>query len=82
MFVEIFYIYSIIFSEFVHGDFGRTEPSVGDLLGLDDVDILELDVEAVDLAWPPKSGWPAVEERIIRRKILKKRRRSSSEEDL
>jgi tRNA pseudouridine synthase 10 len=32
--------------EFVHGDFGRTVPSVGSLLGCK-ADILQLDVEAV-----------------------------------
>uniref|UniRef100_A0A915HKG2 tRNA pseudouridine(55) synthase n=1 Tax=Romanomermis culicivorax TaxID=13658 RepID=A0A915HKG2_ROMCU len=37
--------------EFVHGDFGRTRPSLGDLLGYK-VDILELDVEKVDFDWP------------------------------
>ena len=44
--------------EFVHSDFGRTNPSVGSLLGLDILDglsILELDVEAIDLEWPPQS---------------------------
>lgn len=30
--------------EFVHGDFGRTKPSLGELVGID-CDILELDVE-------------------------------------
>ena len=30
--------------EFVHGDFGRTQPDLGSLLGVD-CDILELDVE-------------------------------------
>uniref|UniRef100_A0A915EHB2 tRNA pseudouridine(55) synthase n=1 Tax=Ditylenchus dipsaci TaxID=166011 RepID=A0A915EHB2_9BILA len=41
--------------EFVHSDFGRTRPSISTLMGLQlgDVDILELDVEAVDLEWPP-----------------------------
>ncbi|CAJ0586853.1 unnamed protein product, partial [Mesorhabditis spiculigera] len=42
--------------EFVHGDFGRTRPSMADLMGVDkgdEVDILELDVENVDLEWPP-----------------------------
>jgi tRNA pseudouridine synthase 10 len=43
--------------EFVHGDFGRTTPSVGQLMGLEpnQVGILQLDVEAVDLEWPPDS---------------------------
>ncbi|EJD75499.1 hypothetical protein, variant [Loa loa] len=42
--------------EFVHGDFGRTRPSLADLLGVEcgKVDILELDVEGVDMEWPPK----------------------------
>ncbi|CAG9529827.1 unnamed protein product [Cercopithifilaria johnstoni] len=42
--------------EFVHGDFGRTRPSLADLLGIEcgEVDILELDVEGVDMEWPPK----------------------------
>jgi tRNA pseudouridine synthase 10 len=41
--------------EFVHGDFGRTTPNVGEILGIgaENVDILELDVEAVELEWPP-----------------------------
>ena len=33
--------------EFVHGDFGRTEPNVAKILGCD-VDILALDVEVVN----------------------------------
>jgi tRNA U54 and U55 pseudouridine synthase Pus10 len=37
--------------EFVHGDFGRTRPSVGELLGCE-ADILELDVTDVLLADP------------------------------
>ena len=39
--------------EFVHGDFGRTEPNVSQILGCD-VDILALDVEEIDLDWPPR----------------------------
>jgi len=39
--------------EFVHGDFGRTEPNVAQILGCD-VDIIALDVEQIDLDWPPK----------------------------
>ncbi|NXX19489.1 PUS10 synthase, partial [Podargus strigoides] len=38
--------------EFVHGDFGRTKPNVGSLLNRT-TDILELDVESVDVDWPP-----------------------------
>lgn len=41
--------------EFIHGDFGRTKPSLRDLLGLTtgEVDIIELDVEYVNMEWPP-----------------------------
>ncbi|OXB63055.1 hypothetical protein ASZ78_014822, partial [Callipepla squamata] len=38
--------------EFVHGDFGRTKPNIGSLLDRT-TDILELDVESVDIDWPP-----------------------------
>ncbi|XP_043195096.1 tRNA pseudouridine synthase Pus10-like isoform X1 [Amphibalanus amphitrite] len=38
--------------EFVHGDLGRTEPNVGTLLG-GTFDILALDVESIELDWPP-----------------------------
>ncbi|KAM9792217.1 tRNA pseudouridine synthase Pus10 [Neosynchiropus ocellatus] len=38
--------------EFVHGDFGRTKPNLCELLQTD-ADILELDVESVDVDWPP-----------------------------
>ena len=60
--------------EFVHGDFGRTRPSLANLLGVENgevnwnltnflkkpvqVDILELDVEKVDQVWPPKREKP------------------------
>ena len=37
--------------EFVHGDLGRTRPSLGDLLSTE-CDILVLDVTAVELDWP------------------------------
>ncbi|XP_019636602.1 PREDICTED: putative tRNA pseudouridine synthase Pus10 [Branchiostoma belcheri] len=37
--------------EFVHGDFGRTQPSLSTLMHMD-TDILELDVESVDVDWP------------------------------
>lgn len=39
--------------EFVHGDLGRTEPSVCTILNKE-CDILELDVEAVNLDFPPE----------------------------
>ncbi|XP_062612720.1 tRNA pseudouridine synthase Pus10-like, partial [Saccostrea cucullata] len=38
--------------EFVHGDFGRTTPNIGILTGVES-DILELDVQSVELDWPP-----------------------------
>ncbi|KAK5645332.1 hypothetical protein RI129_006632 [Pyrocoelia pectoralis] len=37
--------------EFVHGDFGRTKPSIGDIID-DEVDIIALDVIAIHLDWP------------------------------
>lgn len=41
--------------EFVHGDFGRTTPNLGTLTGVE-CDILELDVQSVELDWPPSLG--------------------------
>ncbi|XP_075059962.1 tRNA pseudouridine synthase Pus10 [Mixophyes fleayi] len=38
--------------EFAHGDFGRTVPNIGSILKTT-ADILELDVESVDVDWPP-----------------------------
>ncbi|XP_072265625.1 tRNA pseudouridine synthase Pus10 [Pyxicephalus adspersus] len=38
--------------EFVHGDFGRTVPNIGSIMKTT-ADILELDVESVDVDWPP-----------------------------
>lgn len=37
--------------EFVHGDFGRTRPSLCDLLNAE-VDIVALDVTSINLKWP------------------------------
>lgn len=37
--------------EFVHGDFGRTKPSIGDIIQ-SEVDIVALDVMAINLDWP------------------------------
>jgi tRNA pseudouridine synthase 10 len=37
--------------EFVHGDFGRTVPNLGQILDAE-CDILELNVDSVDLDWP------------------------------
>ncbi|RGB25704.1 hypothetical protein C1646_801714 [Rhizophagus diaphanus] len=41
--------------EFIHGDLGRTKPSLGDLLDCY-ADILALDVLEVDLKWPPNNN--------------------------
>ena len=38
--------------EFVHGDFGRTIPSLRDLLNIES-DIVGLDVMGVKMDWPP-----------------------------
>ncbi|XP_053568618.1 LOW QUALITY PROTEIN: tRNA pseudouridine synthase Pus10 [Bombina bombina] len=38
--------------EFAHGDFGRTNPNIGSIMKTT-ADILELDVESVDVDWPP-----------------------------
>ncbi|XP_059161155.1 tRNA pseudouridine synthase Pus10-like [Physella acuta] len=38
--------------EFVHGDFGRTSPNMNELL-LAECDIIDLDVESVNVDWPP-----------------------------
>lgn len=43
--------------EFVHGDFGRTKPNLGIILKKE-TDILELDVESVDVDWPPYIDGP------------------------
>ncbi|KAK7488356.1 hypothetical protein BaRGS_00020330, partial [Batillaria attramentaria] len=48
--------------EFVHGDFGRTQPNLGTLLQAD-CDILQLDVTAVDVDWPPMADPVPEEER-------------------
>lgn len=37
--------------EFVHGDFGRTKPSLSDFLNTE-VDIVALDVTGINLNWP------------------------------
>ncbi|KAF6202819.1 hypothetical protein GE061_003224 [Apolygus lucorum] len=43
--------------EFIHGDFSRTKPSFGDLLGGVQVDILALDVTDIALDWPPSVSY-------------------------
>lgn len=43
--------------ELVHGDIGRTRPSLADLIGGDrKTDIISLDVEQVIVDWPPKTA--------------------------
>lgn len=37
--------------EFVHGEFNRTEPSISSIIG-QEIDIVALDVNGIDLAWP------------------------------
>ena len=39
--------------ELVHSDFGRTKPSLGDLIGDCQTDIISLDVVEVFVDWPP-----------------------------
>lgn len=39
--------------EFVHGDFGRTTPYLGSIIGAE-TDIISLDVAAVNVDWPPQ----------------------------
>lgn len=41
--------------ELVHGEFGRTMPSVASLIG-QNIDIISLDVVEIDLDWPPSVG--------------------------
>ncbi|KAI6242763.1 DNA topoisomerase [Aphelenchoides fujianensis] len=59
--------------EFVHGDFGRTVPSVGTLMGLEaeQADILELDVVDVDLEWPKMRVLMVAEKPILAESIAK-----------
>lgn len=37
--------------ELVHGEFGRTYPSISSIIG-QEIDIVALDVNAIDLDWP------------------------------
>ncbi|XP_074595631.1 pseudouridine synthase 10 isoform X1 [Brevipalpus obovatus] len=39
--------------EFVHGDFGRTAPSLADILENCRTDIIKLDVQNISMDWPP-----------------------------
>lgn len=39
--------------ELVHGEFGRTRPSISSIIGRD-IDIAALDVKAIELDWPPQ----------------------------
>ena len=51
--------------EFAHGDFGRTRPSVGELLGCE-ADILQLDVTDVEMRFAGRDGAPERAERAER----------------
>ncbi|CAJ0933389.1 unnamed protein product [Ranitomeya imitator] len=44
--------FRLYIKEFAHGDFGRTVPNIGSMMKTT-ADILELDVESVDVDWPP-----------------------------
>lgn len=37
--------------ELIHGEFGRTIPSISSIIA-QDIDIIALDVIAIDLVWP------------------------------
>lgn len=37
--------------ELIHGEFGRTSPSISTVIG-QSIDIVALDVNAIDLNWP------------------------------
>lgn len=39
--------------ELVHGEFGRTRPSISLIIG-QEIDIVALDVNGIDLDWPPE----------------------------
>lgn len=52
--------------EFVHGEFGRTEPSVSSIIG-EEIDIVALDVNGIDLDWPP-----AVDNKLLSRQQKKR----------
>lgn len=42
--------------EFVHGDFGRTVPNIGQIIGVK-ADIMALDVTAINLDWPKELNY-------------------------
>lgn len=39
--------------ELVHGEFGRTSPNIASIIG-QEIDIVALDVNAIELNWPPE----------------------------
>lgn len=45
--------------ELVHGEFNRTTPSIASIIG-QDIDIIALDVNAIELDWPPEIDNSAV----------------------
>ena len=56
--------------EFAHGDFGRTRPSVGELLGCE-ADILQLDVTDVEMRFAGRDGAPERAERAERAEVAR-----------
>ena len=60
--------------EFAHGDFGRTRPSVGELLGCE-ADILQLDVTDVEMRFAGRDGAPERAERAERAEEEEEKRR-------
>lgn len=48
--------------EFVHSDFGRTNPSLSHVIGDCTTDILSLDVEEVFVDWPPARSSPLMQQ--------------------
>jgi tRNA pseudouridine synthase 10 len=49
--------------ELVTGEFGRTTPSIASIIG-QFIDIIALDVVAIDLDWPPAVGDRKIEQNL------------------
>lgn len=52
--------------EFIHGEFGRTVPSISSIIG-QEIDIVALDVNGIDLDWPP-----AIDNKLLSRQQKKR----------